>query len=70
MALTILGPILRRLTSVKIYVFAILAKSMRNKPRNVYMYLASDIRAFQNRFDHVYTTILYDSTIAQLGPVI
>ena len=54
----------------KNFVFWISEKNMGGNYNNVYIILASYIRAFQTRFDHVYTTILYDSTIAQLGPVI
>ena len=63
-------PILRCLISVKIYIFAISAKFIKIKLHNVYIFLTAYIRAFQNRFDHVHTTFLGDSTTAQLGPII
>ena len=61
---------LRRLMLGKNFVFWISEKAVGNNPHNVYIFLTSYVRAFQNRFDHVHTTSLHDSTIAQLGPII
>ena len=61
---------LQCLTSVKIFIFAISEKSVGKKSYKVYIFLAADTRAFQNRFDHVHTTSVEHSVTAQLACVI
>ena len=63
-------PFLRCLTFEDFFIFRISEKTFENIPNKVYIFLASYVRAFQNRFDHVYTTLVGDSTIARLGPII
>ena len=55
------------LTFEKTYIYTIRAKSVGNKPNNVYIFLTCNVRAFQNRLDHIRTISLDHSTSSQLG---
>ena len=61
---------LRCLMFGKNFVFWISEKTVRDNPHNVYIFLTSYVRAFQNRFDHVHTTFLDHTTAPQFIIVI
>ena len=52
------------------FCFLTFQKPVGDNPHNVYIFGMGDARPFQNRFDHVHTIFLEDSTTAQLGPLI
>ena len=51
----------------KIYVSTISQTNIENITHNVYIFGTANARPFQNRFNHVHTTSVDDSTTPGLG---
>ena len=63
-------PFLRSLMFSKKIVFQISEKTIGDNHHNVYIFGMGEAKPFQNRFNHVHTTLLDNSTDPRLGTVI